>query len=119
MLEIIVPGKYTPLQKQVADVKRLEFRRNPYTSGSANLDNMIALGKAVLLCGTHVRKFNAKAAKYRKHPAKNLQRVRGNCDVCREFALTHLFICERDAETELAKLNKWQRGAEYAHFVSA
>jgi hypothetical protein len=116
-VEIIVPGSYTPQDIQRAHVKSLEFRRNPYTTGSANLDNMIALQKAVLLCDTHVRKFNAKAAKYRRHPTKNLQRVRGNCEVCREFTLTHLFICERDAHEEQAKLDKWRRGIEYSHFV--
>lgn len=116
-MEIIVPGQYSPQQVQRAHLKSLEFRRNPYTTGSANLDNMIALNKAVLLCDTHVRKFNAKAAKYERHPAKNLRRVRGNCEVCKQFELTHLFICERDAIDERAKLRKWQTGLEYAHFV--
>lgn len=116
-MEIIVPGEYTPLQKQVADVKRLEFRRNPYTSGSAHLDNMIALNKALILCDTHKRKFNAKAARYQPHPAKNLRRVRGNCDVCKQFDLGFLFICERDAVDERRKAEKHRVGLEYAHFV--
>ena len=119
MLEIFVPGKYTPLQKQIADAKRNEFRPNPYTSGSANLDNMIACNKAVILCGTHKRKFNAKAARYELHPSKNLRRVRGNCDVCKQFDLSFLFICERDAVEERRKVEKHQRGLEYAHFVKA
>lgn len=119
MLEIVVPQKYTPLQKQVADARRNEFRRNPYTSGSANLDNMVALSKAVILCSAHKRKFNARAARYEQHPAKNLRRVRGNCDVCNQFDLGFLFICERDATEEHRKLEKHQRGLEYAHFVKA
>ena len=119
MLEIIVTQKYTEQQKQVAAVKRTEFRRNPYTSGSANLDNMISLCKALVLCDTHKRKFNAKAARYRQHPAKQLRRVRGNCDVCKQFDLGFLFICDRDADEEQRKLDKWQRGIEYAHFARA
>lgn len=118
-MEIIVPGSYSPQEVRRAHLKSLEFKRNPYTSGSANLDNMIALQKAVLLCDTHVRKFKPKVAKYHRHPIKNLQRVRGNCEVCRQFTLTHLFICERDFLEEKAKLDKWQRGVEYAHFVSS
>ena len=117
MLEIIVPQKYTERQKQVAAVKATEFRRNPYTSGSAHLDNMISLNKALILCDTHKRKFNAKAARYHPHPAKNLRRVRGNCDVCKQFDLGHLFICERDAVDEHRKAEKHRIGLEYAHFV--
>lgn len=117
MLEIIVPGKYTERQKQVAAVKSMEFKRNPYTSGSAHLDNMIALNKALILCDTHKRKFKAKDARYMPHPAKNLRRVRGNCDVCKQFDLGFLFLCERDGLEEMRKLEKWQRGIEYAHYV--
>jgi hypothetical protein len=116
-MEIIVPGQYTERDKQVAAVKRSEFRRNPYTSGSAHLDNMIALNKALILCDTHKRKFNAKAARYRVHPAANLKRVRGNCDVCKQFCLATLFLNEKDWLEEQRKLDKWRTGLEYAHFV--
>ena len=118
-MEIIVPGQYSESDVRRAHLQNLEFRRNPYTSGSANLDNMVALNKAVLLCDTHVRKFNAKASKYVRHPAKNLRRVHGKCEVCNEYSLTHLFICERDALQEKAKLDKWRRGSEYSRFVSS
>jgi hypothetical protein len=117
MLEIIVPGKYTEQQKQVAAVKRTEFRRNPYTTGSAHLDDMIALNKALILCDTHKRKFDAKRARYRVHPAANLKRVRGNCDVCKQFCLATLFLNEKDAWDEHVKVEKHRRGLEYAHFV--
>lgn len=117
MLEIIVPGRHTERQKQVAAVKAAEFKRNPYTTGSAHLDNMISLNKALILCDTHKRKFNAKAARYHPHPAKNLRRVRGNCDVCKQFDLGFLFICERDAVEEHRKAEKHRIGLEYAHFV--
>jgi hypothetical protein len=116
-VEIIVPGSYTPQEVKRAHLKSLEFRRNPYTTGSANLDNMIALNKAVILCGTHRKKFNARAARYELHPSKNLQRVRGNCDVCKQFDLGFLFICERDAADERFKVEKHRRNLEYAHFV--
>ena len=116
-MEIIVPGHYTERDKEVAAAKRSEFKRNPYTTGSAHLDDMIALNKALILCDTHKRKFNAKAAKYRIHPAENLKRVRGNCDVCKQFVLATLFLNERDWNDENVKLEKWKRGLEYAHFV--
>jgi hypothetical protein len=113
---ILVPQKYTAFQLHEADLKRNEFRRSRYTSGSANLDNMIALNKAVILCPEHTRKFVPKRARYRAHPDSKLQRVNGQCDVCRSFELCHLFLCERDAQAEHAKVQKFKRDLEYAHF---
>jgi hypothetical protein len=113
MLEIIVPQKYTRKQVSRANTKRVEFKPNRYTSGSANLDDMIALGKAVILCVTHVRKFEPKRAHYRLHPDKNLRRVRGNCDVCHSFGFASLFLNEKDAEAEQRKVEKFRRALEY------
>lgn len=117
MLEILIPQKYTRKEVTRAELKRDAFKPNRYTSGSANLDDMIALGKAVILCATHVRKFEPKKAHYRLHPEKNLRRVRGNCDVCQQFGFATLFINERDAEAEQRKVEKYRRAAEYATFL--
>ena len=119
MLEIVVPGKYSQAEMQLADLKRVEFRRNRYTSGCAHLDDLITLGKAVILCDTHVRKFNAKAARYRAHPAKHMRRVQGNCDVCRQFGFASLFLNEKDALDEQRKTEKYLRNIEYARVVNS
>lgn len=111
--QILVPQKYSRKQVDRAETKRTEFKPNRYTSGSANLDDMVATGRAVILCGTHARKFDAKLARYRPHPAKNLRRVRGNCDVCQQFDLAHLFINERQAEDEQIKAERFRVAAEY------
>lgn len=115
MLEIIVPQKYTRKQISRANTKRSEFKPNRYTSGSANLDDTVMLGKAVILCGTHARKFDPKRARYRLHPDKNLRRVRGNCDVCQQFGFATLFLNEKDADDEQRKVEKFRRSLEYAH----
>ena len=112
-MEILVPQKYTALEVKKADLKRSEFRRNPYTSGSANLDDMVALGKAVILCGGHARKFEPRKAHYRAHPDKNLRRVVGNCDICKMYGLSFLFLNEKDADEEHRKLEKFKRAVEY------
>ena len=112
-LGILVPQKYTRRQVDRAETKRTEFRPSRYTSGSANLDDMVATGRAVILCSAHARKFNPKAAKYSPHPAKNLRRVRGNCDVCQQFDLAHLFINDRQAEDERVKVERSRAAAEY------
>src|SRR3990167_8680066 len=109
MLQIVIPQKYTRSEVSRAETKRFEFKPNRYTSGSANLDDMIALGKAVILCGTHVRKFEPKKAHYRLHQDKNLRRVRGNCDVCQQFGFASLFLNEKDAEDEQRKVEKFRR----------
>jgi hypothetical protein len=114
---ILIPQKYTRKQVDRAETKRVEFKPNRYTSGSANLDDMVQLGKAVILCGTHVRKFEPVKARYRAHPDKNLRRVRGNCDVCQQFGLSTLFLNEKDAEAEQRKVEKFRRAAEYATFL--
>lgn len=110
---ILVPQKYSVADVKRADMKRVEFRPNRYTSGSANLDDMIQLGKAVILCETHVRKFEPVKARYRAHPDKNLRRVRGNCDVCKQFGFATLFLNEKDAEAEHRKVEKFRRATEY------
>lgn len=110
---VLVPKKYTRRQISRANTKRVEFRPNRYTSGSANLDDMVELGKAVILCGQHARKFEPKLARYRLHPDKNLRRVRGNCDVCQQFGFSSLFLNEKDAEEDFRKLEKFRLACEY------
>lgn len=118
-MDVLVRGKYTPDQLTRADLKRVEFRKNPYTTGCSHLDDLITLGKAVILCDTHVRKFNPKAARYRAHPAKAMRRVQGNCDVCQQFGKASLFINEKDAHDQQRLEEKHLRDIEYAHFVRA
>lgn len=113
MTTIIVPQKWTPQQVKKAEAKANEYRVTRYTSGSANLDNMIALNKAVILCPDHTRKFSPRQARYRAHPDKQLRRVFGNCDVCQAFGLSNLFLNEKDAHDEQRKLEKFRSGIEY------
>jgi hypothetical protein len=117
-MEIIIRNSYTPQQVKAAALKAIEFRTSRYTSGCANLDNMIELGKAVILCPSHSRRFSPKQARYMAHPDKKLRRVVGQCDVCKEHGLSSLFLNERDGELELRKLQKFQRALEYGKFVT-
>lgn len=118
-MEILVRQDFTPSQIRRAEAARDEFRPNRYTSGSANLDDMIQLGKAVILCSDHTRKFSPKAARYQAHPAKNMRQVIGNCDVCRVLGLSFLFLNEKDATEERKKLAKFQRSLEYGAIVTS
>lgn len=117
-MEILVPQKYSVRQIKRAETKRVEFRPSRYTSGCANLDNMVELKKAVILCETHNRKFSPKAAKYLAHPDKRMRRVLGNCDVCRQFGLSFLFLNEKDADEERRKLERFNRALEYSRLLT-
>ena len=117
-MEILVRQDYTAKDVEVAKVKAAEFRRNRYTSGSAHLDDMIALGKAVILCDSHGRKFKPTQANYALHPAENMRRVQGNCDVCKMFGFATLYLPEKQAMEERRKLEKFRRASEYGHIVA-
>lgn len=116
-MDILVPQKYTVRQVNRAELKRDEFRKNPYTSGVANLDNMIACNKAVILCPDHTRKFSPKQARYRAHPDRNLRRVIGFCDVCQMPGLSNLYLPEAQADEEQKKLERFRRGIEYRALI--
>ncbi len=117
-MEILVRQKRTAAQVNREELKRDEFRPGRYTSGSANLDDMIACQKAVILCPQHARKFSPKQARYMAHPDKNLARVHGNCDVCRMFGLSFLFLNQRDGEMEQAKVERYRRAMEYGRIFA-
>ena len=117
-VDILIRQDFTPRQIQLAELKAAEFRRNRYTSGSAHLDDMIELGKAVILCDTHARRFKPRAARYELHPAENLRRVQGNCDVCKMFGLATLYLPAKQATEERKKVEKFRRASEYGHLVA-
>ena len=110
---ILVRKDFTPGEVKRAEVARVEFRPNRYTSGSANLDDMIALRKAVILCDQHARKFKPRAAHYELHPAPNLKRVQGNCDVCKGYGLAWLYLNAADALEERKKWHRARVAMEY------
>ena len=117
-MEILVRQNYTREQVEVARLKATEFRRNRFTTGSAHLDDMIALGKAIILCDIDVRRFKPRAVRYELHPAPNMRRVTGNCDVCKAVGLATLFLPESLAVDERRKYEKHKRAMEYAHVVA-
>ena len=118
MHSILVRHSYTPREIKAATLKATEFRPNRYTSGCANLDDMIALGKAVILCDTHTRKFRPMAAHYRAHPYKHLKRVTGHCDVCKQHGLSFLFINGKDADEEEKKLTRFNWSLQHGNLFT-
>lgn len=115
---ILVRKDFTPGEIKRAEVKSAEFRRNRYTSGSAHLDDMIELRKAVILCDSHARKFKPRAAHYELHPAPNLRRVIGNCDSCRTFGPGALFLHESQALDERRKYELFRQAGDYDRIVA-
>lgn len=121
MVEILVRQDYSPQQIKQAELAATEYRKNRFTSGAAQVDDLIALGKALLLCDSHARKFwphGAKAAKYERHPSPNLRRVTGHCDVCNIPSLASLFVSAKDALEHRRLWEKARRDMEYGTFVT-
>ena len=122
MVEILVRQNYLPDEIKQAAIVRSEFRRNRFTSVSAHLDDLITLGKAIVLCDSHARKFwprGARAAKYERHPDHNLRRVIGNCDVCNASGLASLFVSGHDAVEHRRNWEKSKRAMEYGRIVTS
>ena len=119
-MEILVPQKYTVKQVKRAEAKRDEFKPSRYTSGCANVDDMVATGRAVILCETHSRKFSPEKARYRRHPDKAFFKgIRGACDWCKaQSGLAFLYLNERDAFEEERKAQKFQRALEYGRLIT-
>ena len=118
-MDILVGRKHSAAEVEAAKVKAAEFRRNRYTTGSAHLDDMVTLGKAVILCATHTRKFSPKQAHYRAHPDKRMRRVNGRCDVCKTTELCFLFLPEKQAVEEQIKVERFNRAREYGHITNS
>ena len=113
MSTILVRKDFSPGEIKRAELKRVECRPNRYSGGAANLDDMIALRKAVILCDQHARKFKPRAAHYELHPAPNLRRVQGNCDVCKMYGLAWLYLNAADALEERKKWHRARVAMEY------
>jgi len=118
-MEILVRQSYSPQEVKRAEAARAEFRRNRYTSGSAHLDDLIALGKALILCDSHARKFDPKLARYERHPDPKLRRVIGSCDVCNAPGLASFFVCGHDAIEHRRNWERTKRALEYASIVTS
>jgi len=117
-MEILVRREYSSHEVDLAELKRVEFRRNHYTSGSAHLDDLIALEKAIVLCDSHARKFKPRIARYELHPAHNCRRVQGNCDVCQMNGPATLFLHESAAIEARRNYERYRIASEYAHIVA-
>ena len=113
-MDIFVKQQYTPQQVKLAELARTEFKPNRLTGGAARLDNMTALGKAVLLCDDHSRKFKPFDVHYMAHPDEQMKRVHGRCDDCQMMGLQHLFLNEKDGLEQREGLDKFRRSLEYA-----
>ena len=117
-MTILVRKDYAPAEIERSKVRASEFRRNRYTSGSAHLDDMIALRKALILCDQHALKFKPRAAHYELHPSPSMRRVMGNCDCCRTFGPGALFLHESQALDERRKYELYRQAADYDRIVA-
>ena len=118
VVDILLKRHYTPLQVKREELALTEFKPNHLTSSSARVDNMTALGKAVILCDDHSRKFTPFKVHYMAHPDPQMKRVHGRCDDCQMMGLQHLFLNEKDGLEQREGLDKFRRSLEYATILN-
>lgn len=116
-MDILVRQNFTPKDAQKADLARSEFRKSKSTSEVSSLLNFIDLHRSIILCDTHVRKFNAVVHRYKRHPSKNLYRVFGECDVCQQRVKGFFFIHESEWIELRKQEEKFARAREYGTLV--
>lgn len=115
-MDILVRQNFTEADAKKARLDAAEFRKSKATSEVSSLLSFIDLKKSVILCDSHVRKFNAAAHHYKAHP--EFSRVIGNCDVCQQRVLGRFFVHEQEWITLRKAQEKFKRSLEYAAIAS-
>jgi hypothetical protein len=114
-VDILVTQGFTEVDAKKADLKRAEYRKSRATSEVSNLLNFVDLKKSVVLCESHVRRFNLKSHGYRLHPTYS--RVNGMCDVCQQLGPGRMFQPEAEWLETMKRLEQIKRDREYASIV--
>jgi len=115
-MEILVRQNFTEKDAKEARLAAAEFRKGSSTSGASNVLNMTDLKKSIILCDTHVRKFNWRSHGYRRAPEH--ARVIGRCDVCQAWGSGWLYLDEQLWLEKYRAAEKFKRALEYATVIS-
>lgn len=117
---IIVKKDWKPSDEKKADLARAAFRPSKATSGVSNVLDMADLGKTVVLCEDHVRQFATPKVlrKYGYRQMVDYPHVMGNCDHCKVFGKSQMFM-RTDVFSEVWRTKEQRRrDYEYSTIVS-
>lgn len=118
MTTIIVKKDFSPQEEKRAALKASQFRPSNRASQASKVLDFADLGKTVLLCFDHARKFDRRAQmKYGYYMQKEYPYVMANCDACGIFGMSHCFIHESVLKEVWRTREQDRRDREYATIV--
>jgi hypothetical protein len=100
------------------DIKRAKLKAALFNSSGSAASVVLDyadLGKAITLCDLHFRKFDAR--KYGYYRQKDYPFVMANCDACKLFGPSQLFIHESVLKDVWRTKEQQRRDREYATVV--
>jgi hypothetical protein len=112
-VDILVKHGYSDTDIKRAKLKAALF--DPKGSAASVVLDYADLGKAITLCETHHRKFDAR--KYGYYRQKDYPFVMANCDGCKLFCQCQLFIHESVLKDVWRTREQQRRDREYATIV--
>lgn len=119
-MDIVVKKDFSVTDIKKAREAAATFRPSKYTSSVTNVLDQADLGKTVVLCEDHVRQF-AQPSVLRKYGYRQMvdyPYVMGNCDYCKVFGKSQMFMRE-DLFAEVWRTKEQRRqDVEYASIVS-
>ena len=91
---IIVKKDYSKQDILQASLKAAEFKPAKATSGVTNVIDQACLRKTIILCDDHYKTFKSFAKRDGYYQQREYPYVMGNCDYCKVFGRSQLFIHE-------------------------
>ena len=117
-MEIIVKKDFSVSDIKQARLKAAEFKRAKATSGATNVLDFADLRSTVILCDDHERAFRAHARRDGYYRQKEYPYVMGNCDYCKIFGRSQLFIHETHLKQVWVTREQDRLDRQYATIVN-
>ncbi len=114
-MDILIKKDFTAAEIKLARLQQAQFSPSKHTSSASNVLNMADLGKTVVLCDAHAKKFAAKTKCYIKQT--DYPYVMGNCDACKVFTRCQLYMREDLMKQAWLTKEQQRRQREYATIV--
>lgn len=117
-MDIIVKKDFSVADIREARLKAAEYKRPKATSAASNVLDFADLKKTVVLCSDHFRAFRSTARKNDYYEQREYPFVMGNCDYCKAFGRSQMFIHESVLKLVWNTRDQERRDREYATVVN-
>lgn len=117
-MTIIVKKDFSVTDIKEARLKAAAFKPGKATSAVSNLLDTADLRKTVVLCSDHFKAFRTHAKRDGYYEQREYPFVMGNCDYCKVFGRSQMFIHETVLKQVWITREQDRRDREYANVVS-